>query len=224
MRETYMRAKSVILFLTLLYLFPLSVSADDVLTWQECVQEAKQNHPDLVSVQENITEQKQAQETLRESEAQKKAILDGSIDRIRLVDKDMRIIWANKTTARELNIPPEDLEGEFCYKGFSDRHTPCPDCPTKKAFKSGNIEHAILYRPKPKGIEGETYWDSYAVPIKDESGDIVNMIQIARNITEQVRGQESLRVSEERFRTFAEAAPYGLSIMRPDKTFEYLNP
>ncbi len=50
------------------------------------------------------------------------------------------------------------------------------------------------------------------------------MVQIARNITEQVRGGEALRESEERFRTFAEAAPYGLSIMSPDKTFEYLNP
>ena len=64
-----MRTKSVILFLALLYLFPLSVSADDVLTplekssltgltWQECVQEAKQNHPDLVSAEEELNQAK----------------------------------------------------------------------------------------------------------------------------------------------------------------------
>ncbi|MGD2269712.1 MAG: PAS domain S-box protein [Desulfobacterales bacterium] len=33
-----------------------------------------------------------------------------------------------------------------------------------------------------------------------------------------------LRKSEERFRTLAEYAPFGISIMRPDRSFEYLNP
>ena len=35
---------------------------------------------------------------------------------------------------------------------------------------------------------------------------------------------ELLRKSEERFRTLAEYAPFGISIMRPDRTFEYFNP
>ncbi len=78
MRKTYISAKSVIIFLALLCLFLLSVSADDALTplkintksttyasgiltgltWQECVQEAKQNHPDLVSAEEALKQAK----------------------------------------------------------------------------------------------------------------------------------------------------------------------
>ena len=64
----------------------------------------------------DITESKKAEEALRKSETQKKAILDASVDRIRLVDTDLRIIWANKTTIRELNRAPEDLAGQPCYK------------------------------------------------------------------------------------------------------------
>ena len=37
-------------------------------------------------------------EALRASEAQKRAILEASPDRIRYVDKDLKIIWGNKTT------------------------------------------------------------------------------------------------------------------------------
>jgi len=140
-----------------------------------------------------IEERKQAEETLRESEAQKKAILDASVDRIRLVDTDMRIIWANKTTTRELNTAPEDLVGQPCYRVFFDNDAPCALCPSKKAANSGNIEHNIIHHQNSKGIEGETYWDNYSVPIKNESGDIVNLIQIARNITEQVQGERALR-------------------------------
>ncbi|MBW2005946.1 MAG: helix-turn-helix transcriptional regulator [Deltaproteobacteria bacterium] len=137
-----------------------------------------------------------AEKSLRESEAQKKAILDASIDRIRLVDKDLRIIWANQTTARSLNVAPEDLVGKFCYRVFVGRDSPCPECPTKKALKSGNIEHAILHQLYSKGIEGETYWDTYTVPIKNESGDIVNLIQVARNITERMQVERALRERE----------------------------
>jgi len=158
----------------------------------------------VTMVSTDITETKKVHEELRESEAQKKAILDASIDRIRLVDTDMRIIWANETTTREIHIAPEDLRGKFCYQVFVDRDTPCPECPTKKALISGNLEHAILYKRASKSIEGETHWENYAVPLKNESGDIESLIQITRNITEQVRAGKALQKSEEKYRTILE--------------------
>ena len=142
----------------------------------------------------DISQRKLAEEALKESEAQKRAILDGSIDRIRLVDTDLRIIWANKTTVRSLNVAPEDLVGQHCYKLFRGRNTPCVECPSKKALDSGQIEHVILYRPEEQEvIKGETYVDSYGVPIKNESGDVVNLVQINRNITERKQAEEALQ-------------------------------
>lgn len=38
------------------------------------------------------------------------------------------------------------------------------------------------------------------------------------------RSEEDLRESEETFRVLGENAPFGISIMRPDRTFEYFNP
>ena len=105
----------------------------------------------------------------------------------------MRIIWANKTTTRELNRAPEDLVGQTCYRVFYDNDAPCALCPSTKAATSGKIEHSIIHHQKSKGIEGETYWDNYAVPIKNDSGDVINLIQITRNITEQVQGELALR-------------------------------
>jgi len=155
-------------------------------------------------VSTDITQKKKTLETLRESEAQKKAILDASIDRIRLVDADMRIIWANKTTTRELHMAPEDIVGKFCYQVFVGRDTPCPKCPSQKALTSGKIEHAILHEHATKVFEGETYWDSYSVPLKNESGDIESLIQISRNITEEVLAEKALRKSEEKYRALFE--------------------
>ena len=144
-------------------------------------------------VSTDITEMKKVYKALEESETQKKAILDASVDRIRLSDTDMNIIWANQTHDRELNIHPEELIGQRCHTIFVNRDTPCPECPSIKAINSGRIEHSVLTRPSPGNTEENIYLDSHAVPLKDEAGDIVKCIQITRNITDRVRAEKALR-------------------------------
>ncbi len=125
-----------------------------------------------------------------------KAILDASIDRIRLVDRDMRIIWANQTTTKELKISPEELVGQHCYEMFVGTETPCPRCPSKKALKSGKVEYALIHQVKSRGIQGETHWENYAIPMKNNSGAMENIIQVTRNITKRVKAEKALEESK----------------------------
>ena len=141
---------------------------------------------------QDVTQRKRTQKALQESEAQKRAILDASIDRIRYVDKDMRIIWANKTTAIDLDMSPEDLVGRVCFELFLGRDIPCEGCPTVRAGETGQIERAVMHKSKANGIEKESYWDNYSVPLKNKAGDIEGFIQIARNITDQMRAEERI--------------------------------
>ncbi|MBW2450566.1 MAG: PAS domain S-box protein [Deltaproteobacteria bacterium] len=140
----------------------------------------------------DITRRKQMEKALRESEAQKTALLDASIDRIRYVNTDMKIIWANKATVDASDITPEDLVGNTCYQLFVGRDTPCMGCPTVTAIETGKMERAIVHQPKLNGIEGDSYWDNYCVPLKNDIGEIEGFIQIARNITEQIRAEEHI--------------------------------
>lgn len=162
-----------------------------------------------------LEERKQAEEALRESEAEKRAILDASIDRIRCVDKDMKIIWANKTTAIATGLSPEDLAGEFCYRVFVGRDTPCEGCPMLKALETGKIESAVMHKPTVKGIQGVTFWNIHCVPLKNESGDIENFVQIARNITEQKKAEDALRKSEKRRRLLFDKSNDPLFVHHP---------
>jgi outer membrane protein TolC len=50
----------IFLFLFLLYSFQNKLVAQEVMSWQDCIKEAAQNHPDLISAQENINQQKAA--------------------------------------------------------------------------------------------------------------------------------------------------------------------
>ena len=143
-----------------------------------------------------ITDLIRAKEALHAAEAQKHAVLDASVDRIRLTDTDMRIIWANRATAKQLKIAPEELAGQYCFEALVGRDALCSGCPSKKALKSGHMEHALVHRFGSKSTKGEAYWDNYAVPIKNESGDIVHLVQITRNVTRQKLAEKALKERE----------------------------
>jgi PAS domain S-box-containing protein len=94
-----------------------------------------QNNPQkIVGSLRNITERKRMERALREPEAQKMAILDASIDSIRTVDKDLKVLWPNKAAAAWLEMSAEDLKGRGCYEVLIGRNAPCEGCPTVKAI------------------------------------------------------------------------------------------
>ncbi|UCD86509.1 MAG: sigma-54-dependent Fis family transcriptional regulator [Desulfobacterales bacterium] len=142
--------------------------------------------------EERIAERKRAEDALRESETEKKAILDASLDSIRLVDKDMRIRWVNQTTTANFEVRPEDILHKTCHKVLANRETPCEGCPSEKALKTGQIERAVLCVPDVGGTGQKAYWDCYGVPVKDDSGDTVRLIQVARDVTAQKEAEKEL--------------------------------
>jgi len=146
----------------------------------------------IKELKESETRLKNAKQTLQESEREKQAILDTLIDKILIINKDMQIIWANETATAELDVRPGDIVGETCHKLFTGKETLCEGCPSKKAIESGQVEHAIIYEPKVTGLDGESYWDCYTVPTKNESGEVVRFIQVTRNVTEKIQAEKEL--------------------------------
>jgi signal transduction histidine kinase len=104
----------------------------------------------------------------------------------------MKIIWANKTAVDAAGMASEDLVGSTCYQLFVGRNTPCDGCPTLRSKESGQIEQTDMYQPKATGIEGESYWEVYCVPLKNEAGNPETFIQIARNITKQKLAEKQI--------------------------------
>ena len=186
------------------------------------VRDENNNAQKIIGSVRNITNRKRMESALRESEAQKLAILEASIDRIRYVDKDMKILWANKAAATGLEMGAEDLKGRRCYEIFIGRDAPCEGCPTVKAMETGRIERAIVHQPRLKGIEGESYWDAYCVPMKNGADDIVSYLQVSRNITEQKRTADELREKEETLRAILTASPVGVGLAR-DRIISWAN-
>ncbi len=140
----------------------------------------------LLFVTRDITERKQAEKALRESESQKRAILDGITTNIAFVNKNLEILWVNKASAISVGKSPGEMIGHKCYELWADPQRPCEGCPTVKAWKTRKSEHAIMNTPDGR------VWEERGEPIFDQYGKLIGMVEIARDITERKRAEEEL--------------------------------
>ena len=128
-----------------------------------------------------------AEKTLRKSEAQKKAILDGISTNIAFVNKELEILWANKAAALSVNSTHKEMIGHKCHELWADPEKPCDGCPTEKAFRTKKTEHTIMVTPDGR------VWDERGEPVFDAEGKLIGVVEIAHDITERWRLDEQLR-------------------------------
>lgn len=138
----------------------------------------------------DISEKKLMERELQENEERLRYILDSIPDMVLQLDRDMRILWANKS-ALEKN---RHAAGKTCYDAFPGRKGVCEGCPCYRAFKTGQIEWATMYQPASK-TAGEGYWENIGIPQKNKDGEIETVIEISRNITERVISENRIRDS-----------------------------
>jgi PAS domain S-box-containing protein len=155
----------------------------------------------LVGTAMDVTERKRAEEEVRNTAAQWQATFDAVQDLILLLDKDFRILRANHAVTRFLGLPFDKIVGGHCYDLIHGASTSPAECPLAKMRQSRRHEEAeVLAR---KGGP----WLSVSVdPLLDASGELTQVVHVARDITERKRAQEALRESEIRFRTFVDHA------------------
>ena len=158
----------------------------------------------VIDIALEISERKRAEEALRHSEAQKKAILNGITTNIAFINENMEIMWANKSAADQLGLPPEKMIGLNCYRCFMKSEAVCPECPSAKAIKTRKSERALI-----EGPDGRI-WDEIGEPVFDDEGKFIGVVDIAQDITETLKAEEALRESEERLTLALEGANEGL--------------
>jgi two-component system cell cycle sensor histidine kinase/response regulator CckA len=133
-------------------------------------------------------------EKIIQSEAQKAAILNGITTNLAFVNEKLEILWANKASADSVGKTLSEVIGRKCHELWADPQTPCEDCPTIKAFKTRRTEHLIIKTPDGR------VWDEKGEPVFDANGVLLGVLEIAHDITAQIRAEEALRKSEQKFK------------------------
>jgi PAS domain S-box-containing protein len=143
---------------------------------------------------EDITQQKESEEALRQSETFLENVLYSIQDGISVLDTDLNIIMTNRVMEDwyASNLP---LVGKKCYQAYHNSSHPCHPCPSLRCLKSGRTEKEIV--PGLKGSPVE-WIELFSYPLKDPlTGEIEGVVEFVRDITPQKKAEELIQKSLE---------------------------
>lgn len=126
---------------------------------------------------------------LIDSQVYDQSILNGLAAGISIVDRNMRIAWINRRMARAFG-PIKKLAGTHCYRTYNHKKRICSNCPTVKTFKSGKVSEGIQIGFTKSGEK--RYYYLTAAPIRDEKGQIIQVMELVQDITNKKRIEEKL--------------------------------
>ena len=95
-----------------------------------------------------------------------------------LINPDMTVAWVNAET--EKILPWDELVGKVCYEAAAKRDEPCEGCGALQAFSDGQIHETVRQSP----VDGKWHL-IVSIPIKDDSGTVVNVLESTTDITER---------------------------------------
>ncbi|MGQ0601500.1 MAG: PAS domain S-box protein, partial [Anaerolineales bacterium] len=180
----------------------------------------------MVGVNMDVTERKQAEDVLRESERRFREMIDALPAAIYTTDAAGRLTHFNPAAVEFSGRVPELGSDHWCvtWKLYYPDGTPMPhdECPMAIALKSGRAvrgAEAIAERPDGRRI----WFEPYPTPFLDSAGRVVGGINMLVDITERKRAENALRKSEERFRNMANIIPSIVWTADTDGTITYAN-
>ncbi|TAK94882.1 response regulator [Patescibacteria group bacterium] len=115
------------------------------------------------------------------------AVLRALSQGVLIVNKEYRIIFGNQAFAKHLGLTENDLIGRCCFEVCKHRTVPCAElgerCSAKQVFESGSIVTRVHTHFTVAESAVELEMTSY--PAKNEQGEVVAVVDIASNISEQ---------------------------------------
>ncbi|MGM0509903.1 MAG: response regulator [Thermoplasmatota archaeon] len=164
-----------------------------------------------------VVQNSQSLNALERSEKEKTIILDSLSEHVVHLDRDLHIIWCNRSAAETAGKKIGELVGEYCYEIWFDRKQPCEGCPVLKALEEKKTVKNVLV--SKEGV----VWDIGGHLVKGEGNEVIGLIETKQNITEQRIAKRFLRESEDRFETLVKNTPSGIFILK-DCKFVFANP
>ena len=150
----------------------------------------------------DITEQIEAEQALRESEARFRELAENISQFAWTADRSGWIYWYNKRWHDYTGTTLEEMQGWGWQKVHHPDHVDRVVQRITQSFETGRPwEDTFPLR----GRDGNYRWFlSRALPIRNETGDVIRWFGTNTDITEQIEAEQALRDSEARFHDLAD--------------------
>ncbi|MBE9536837.1 MAG: PAS domain S-box protein [Proteobacteria bacterium] len=143
------------------------------------------------TLKEEVEERRNIESSLKQSESEYKrlyqqftTLLDAIPDALLLLTPDLKVQWSNAQASNTFGKKDSNMTGRPCYDICRKGDLPDEEkCPSKRSFKTGHMENAEVFT-----LDGR-HLDVRAFPIKNSRGEVINVIEVAADITEKVKLQ-----------------------------------
>ncbi|MDO9256188.1 MAG: PAS domain S-box protein [Bacteroidales bacterium] len=183
----------------------------------EIIHDANGQPKGFVFILRDITERKRIEKTLQESEEKWRSLVSNSPDYIALHDKDGKYLFLNHFAE---GFSEKDILGHSIYEFLAPE--------TKDLFKlkyneSISTWRAVKFEHIALGNNGEmrVYEESF-VPVLTKNEE-VNVLAVAKDITEQKLAERKLKEREEHFRLIFEDGSIAMALVNADFRFSQVN-
>ncbi|GAH64412.1 unnamed protein product, partial [marine sediment metagenome] len=174
----------------------------------------------LQSIVRDITDRKEAEETLRESEERFRLMFENTGTDNTVISVDGVFLMMNEMGAGRLGGKPEDFIGKSIHDIF----------PKEACNEYQRRFHDVIESGKGKVYEdfvelptGNRWFLTNIQLVKEPDGGLMCVQLISQDITDRKRAEEGLRKSEDRYRTVVEDMPAFICRFLPDGTLSFVN-
>ena len=165
---------------------------------------------------QDITERKQAEEALRDSEATLRSLINATRETLLLVDPEGKILVANKTIAQRLGRSVRELIGTSMYRDFPPKVAARRKAEFDKVVRTGQPVRFLDER-------ADRTYETYGYPVLDDEGRVAKVAIFAVDITEREQAEEALKKSEVLLRSVVSASPVGIVLETAERMMIWVN-
>ena len=131
-----------------------------------------------------IAERHRAEEAQRKAERERAIVLDTVSEVVTCLDRDLRVVWANRAAAELAGMSVEEMAGRHCHEIWYQSAERCPDCAVARAIETGQPQQAEVTSADGRAFAVRAY------PVRDEGGAIVGTVELSLDITQRKRAEQ----------------------------------
>jgi two-component system, cell cycle sensor histidine kinase and response regulator CckA len=189
----------------------------------------------IIVLSYDITELKQAEENVRNSERRFADIINFLPDATFVIDRERKVVTWNHAIEKLTGVKAQHIVGKGNYEyaiPFYGRRRPTlidlifdwndEIANTYQYVKKEGDTLVSETRDPPFKPESSLFWNS-ARPLYDAQGEVIGAIEVIRDITERMRSEEALQKSERLYRGLFENTGTATFVIEDDFTISQAN-